>query len=58
MDPNKDQKIVIGKDGSIEIEWINPSLSDTILELLPEDQRKSVVEPSVDSGLEPKIYCG
>lgn len=57
-DANQQQKFVILPDGTVDIEWINPAFSDVIIELLPEDRRKSLFELSEKFGTEPKIYCG
>lgn len=55
------QKIIIEEDGSIQIDWINPAFSDTILELLPKEERQRIEEFYKDSNTDIKnfkIWCG
>ena len=57
-DPDRYQKFVINPKGEIEVEWINTRFSDVIIELLPEQERKQLIELNKDSPLGPKIFCG
>jgi hypothetical protein len=55
---NDQQKFTILPDGSIDIEWVNPSFSDVIIELLPSEERQQIIDLNKKFGTQPKIYCG
>jgi len=57
--PKKEQKIIIEKDGSVYIEWINAEFSDTILDIMPEKDKKQIKDINDKFGIkDPKIFCG
>jgi hypothetical protein len=55
---NTTQKFVIKPDGEVLVEWVNPSFSDVVLELYPEEEKNKLIELNKDSPLGPRIFCG
>jgi hypothetical protein len=55
---NSTQKFVIKPDGEVFVEWVNPSFSDVVLELYPEEEKNKFIEMNKDSPLGPRIFCG
>ena len=54
-----EQKIIVEKDGTIKIEWVNTEFSDTVIELLPEDRKKQIKKFNEKMGIKDhKIFCG
>lgn len=59
---DKLQKFIIKPNGEVVIEWINPSFSDVIIALFPEEDRRvrsadgSCIDEKVFGG--PRIWCG
>jgi hypothetical protein len=55
MEPT--QKFVIKENGEIHVEWVTVEFSDVVLELLPENQKKIIVD-NTPVGMKPRIFCG
>jgi hypothetical protein len=60
-DANRLQKFIVKPNGEVEIEWINPSFSDVIIALFPEEDRSVKIDHvDIDAKLfgGPRIWCG